>query len=218
MAKLNDEVVGLTSKDLKKEARDDMFGRIPEDGDVKDDKMDLSFDGEDALAFGDITSSTSGGEVVLKPVIGEGCGSGGGDEEKEEERSSGVDVQSMNLTPEERIGYMEVQLGALKLEVEQIKSRMTDVINTQNGMLDDRAVAEGRSVVPMAAFTKMVDSAVASGTKYGVSRRYITRYLCEEHGQIDGRYFQKKLGIVLKKKMAANEYLLSDSLFRVNKK
>ena len=134
------------------------------------------------------------------------------------ESTAGVDVQSINLTPEERIGYMEVEMAALKMEVSQIKSRMFDLIHTQNGMLDDRAAGEGRNVVTMVAFEKMVDSAVASGTKYGVSRRYITRYLCEEHCQIDGRYLQKKLGIVLKKKLASNEYLLSDSLFQINKK
>ena len=113
---------------------------------------------------------------------------------------------------------MEVQLSAMKIEVGLVKDRMVDVIRAQNDLFEHRAATEGRNVVTMAAFEKMVDSAVTSGTKYGVSRRYITRYLCEEHKQIDGRYLQKKLGIVLKKRLATNEYLLSDSLFKINKK
>ena len=124
----------------------------------------------------------------------------------------------MSVTMQKRVGYMEVQLSNLLIEVNQIKLRMIDLINTQNGMLDHQAENEGKSMVTMAAFEKMVDAAVESGSKYGVSRKYITRFLCAEHNQKDGRYLQKKLGFTLKKKLTANEYLLTKSLYTINKK
>ena len=71
----------------------------------------------------------------------------------------------MGVTMQQRIGYMEVQLGDLLIEVNQIKSRMIDLIHTQNGMLDHRAADGGRSMVTMAASEKMVDVAVESGVK-----------------------------------------------------
>ena len=71
----------------------------------------------------------------------------------------------MGVTMQQRIGYMEVQLGDLLIEVNQIKSRMIDLIHTQNGMLDHQAADGGRSMVTMAASEKMVDVAVESGVK-----------------------------------------------------
>ena len=232
MAELNDKVTGLTTNVVDEDACNDMFGRIP-DKDVNvlgDNSAASAIDGEHGVAvLSDISRSATGEECGMECVADEGRSSVDashnssscsvdGDAEGMEESSTDVCVQSVNLTTEERIGYMEVQMGALKIEVGLVKDRMVDLIAAQNDMFDHRAAIEGRSVVTMAAFEKMVDSAVTSGTKYGVSRRYITRYLCEEHGQIDGRYLQKKLGIVLKKRLANDEYLLSDSLFKINKK
>ena len=71
----------------------------------------------------------------------------------------------MGVTMQQRIWYMEVQLGDLLIEVNQIKSRMIDLIHTQNGMLDHRAANGGRSMVTMAASEKMVDVTVESGAK-----------------------------------------------------
>ena len=124
----------------------------------------------------------------------------------------------MSVTMQKRVGYMEVQLSNLLIEVNQIKLRMIDLINTQNGMLDHQAENEGKSMVTMAAFEKMVNVAVESGSKYGVSRKYIMRFLCAEHNQKDGRYLQKKFGFTLKKKLTANEYLLTKSLYTINNK
>ena len=232
MAELNNEVVGLTTNGVDEDACNDMFGRIPDkDVNVIGDKSAASaIDGEDGMAvLKDISRTVTGDESGMECVVDKGRSSVDashnssscsvdGDAEEMEESSNGVCVQSVNLTMEERIGYMEVQMSAMKIEVGLVKDRMVDVIRAQNDLFEHRAATEGRNVVTMAAFEKMVDSAVTSGTKYGVSRRYITRYLCEEHKQIDGRYLQKKLGIVLKKRLASNEYLLSDSLFKINKK
>ena len=66
-------------------------------------------------------------------------------------------------------------------------------------------------------FEKMVDEAVKSAAKYGASRKYITRFLVAEKSQQDSRYFQKKLGMILKKKLMKNEYVLVDSLYSINK-
>ena len=71
----------------------------------------------------------------------------------------------MSVTMQKRVGYMEVQLSNLLIEVNQIKLRMIDLINTQNGMLDHQAENEGKSMVTMAAFEKMVDAAVESEAK-----------------------------------------------------
>ena len=49
----------------------------------------------------------------------------------------GVNVEMphvMGVTMQQRVGYMEVQLSDLLIEVNQIKSRMIDLIHTQNGM------------------------------------------------------------------------------------
>ena len=119
---------------------------------------------------------------------------------------------------QQRIGYIEADLEKIRVEIGQIKSRMIDLINTQNGMLEHRVVNEERNVVSMADFEKMVDQAVESAAKYGASRKYITRFLVAEHGQEDSRYFQKKLGVILKKKLTKNEYVLADSLYSINKK
>ena len=92
------------------------------------------------------------------------------------------------------------------------------MIHTQNDMLDYKFENEGCTVVNAAAFPKMIDAALESGSKYGVSRKDITRFLCAEHNQKDGRYLQKKIGFILKKKLTANEYLLTKSLYTINKK
>ena len=73
-------------------------------------------------------------------------------------------------------------------------------------------------MVTAAAFEKMVDGALKSGMKYGVSRSYITRFVCAEFGQINNRYLQKKLGLLLKKKLTTKEYLLNDALYSINEK
>ena len=41
---------------------------------------------------------------------------------------------------QQRIGYIEVELEKIRVDIGQLKSRMIDLINTQNGMLDHQAV------------------------------------------------------------------------------
>ena len=144
------------------------------------------------------------GDVDVEMVVDDGVG---GEEES---------AQVMVLTTDERVECLEGQVESLKGDVEQIKSRMRDLINNQNSFVEHRAANE-KSMVSMAAFEKMIDEAIESGTKLGVSRRYITRFLVTEHGIEDNRYLQKKLGIALKKKLLLNEYLLSDSLYKMKK-
>ena len=60
-------------------------------------------------------------------------------------QAEGVNVglpHVMGVTMQQRVGYMEVQLSDLLIEVNQIKSRMIDLIHTQNGMLDHPAANE----------------------------------------------------------------------------
>ena len=52
------------------------------------------------------------------------------------------------------------------------------MIHTQNDMLDNKFENEGCTVVNAAAFPKMIDAALESGDKNGVSREYITGFLC----------------------------------------
>ena len=137
-----------------------------------------------------------------------------GDDGDEDE---GESAQAMALTTDDRVEILEGQVESLKGDVEQIKSRMRDLINNQNSFAEHRAANETKSMVSTAAFEKMMDEALESGTKLGVSRRYITRFLVTEHGIEDNRYLQKKLGIALKKKLLLNEYLLSDSLYKMMK-
>ena len=55
--------------------------------------------------------------------------------------------------------------------------------------------------------------------KNGVSRGYITGFLCGKTSQENGHYLQRKLGLILKKKLTTNEYLLiANSLYSFNKK
>ena len=121
------------------------------------------------------------------------------------------------VSMQRRIRYMEVQVEKIQLEMSAMKSRMVDLIHTQNGMLENRVVNENRNVVSAAEFEKMVDEAVRSAAKYGASRKYITRFLVAEKMQENSRYMQKKLGMTLKKKLASAEYVLVDSLYSINK-
>ena len=118
---------------------------------------------------------------------------------------------------EERVAYLEGQLRMVCVDVEKIKSRVKDVIEVQNGMTIQPG-NDGRNVVTSAEFEKMLDAAMSSGMKYGVSRSYITRFICSEYNQENSRYFQKKLGLLLKKKLMSKEYSFNDSLYSVNVK
>ena len=139
------------------------------------------------------------------------------DGESDEERGAGGFAQMQTLTVEERVGLLENEVMVLRGDVENIKSRMADLIEVQNGMTAQPG-NEGRKVVTAAEFEKMVDGALKSGTKYGVSRSYITRFISAEFGQENNKYLQKKLGLLLKKKLTTNEYLLNDALYRLNEK
>ena len=72
------------------------------------------------------------------------------------------------------------------------------MIHTQNDMLDYKFENEGCTVVNAAAFPKMIDAALESGDKNGVSREYITGFLCGKNSQEDGpseenwTYFEKE--------------------------
>ena len=219
MAEWSNEITGFTVKKMDEDAHDDVFEQIPSSGtDGVGDTETLAIGRESGLVGGV-------DEMMVAPFVMEARGdaaAAGGDESGSTSSSTmesvvdEMDMQPATLTTEMRVGYMEAQVENLKVEVGKIKSRMHDLIDTQNGMLD-KDIGLVKSVVTMAEFERMVDLAVTSGTKYGVSRRYITRFLCGEHGQVDSRYLQKKLGVVLKRKLASNEYLLSDSLFKINK-
>lgn len=141
---------------------------------------------------------------------------GGGDGACATEDESGGYAQFMGrLTLEDKVAWMENEMAVMRNDVEKIKSRMADLIEVQNGMTAQPG-SEGRSVVTAAEFGKMLDAALASGGKYGVSRTYITRFICSEYNQQSGRYFQKKLGLLLKKKLMSKEYSLNDSLYTMN--
>ena len=224
MAESSNEIIGFTIKKLDEDAHDDMLGQIPSSGtgDVGEGVDEMRAVPIVVEARGDATPAGGDPPVGEMRFVGPPVRPPGYEEDTTsssptmESVIDGMDTQPANLPMEMRVGYMEVQVETLKVEVAKIKSRMHDLIDTQNGMLD-KQVGEVKNVVTMAEFEKMVDLAVTSGTKYGVSRRYITRFLCGEHGQEDSRYLQKKLGVVLKRKLASNEYLLSDSLFKINK-
>ena len=133
------------------------------------------------------------------------------------ESSIGGFGQMQYLTTEERLAWLENELVVQRGVVEKIKSRMADLIEVQNTMTAQPG-NQGKNAVSAKEFEKMVDGALKSGTKYGVSRSYITRFLCCEFQQINNRYLQKKIGMLLKKKLATNEYLLNDSLYSFNDK
>ena len=142
----------------------------------------------------------------------------GNDGESDEERGAGGFAQMQTMTLEERVGFLENEVMLLRGDVANIKSRMADLIEVQNGMTTAHPGNEGRKVVTAAEFEKMVGDALKSGTKYGVSRSYITRFISAEFGQENNKYLQKKLGLLLKKKLSTNEYLLNDALYSLNEK
>ena len=184
-------------------AVDVKVGLLREDGvdeDIKDGHAEFDIDGP----------HSDGDEEAL----------GAADAKEELPSVEGLDAEIPNVVGvpmQRRIGWMEVQLEKVKVDIGQIKSRMIDLIHTQNGMLEHRVVNEERNVVSTVEFEKMVDEAVKSAAKYGASRKYITRFLVVEKSQQDSRYFQKKLGMILKKKLMKNEYVLVDSLYSINK-
>ena len=141
--------------------------------------------------------------------------SGACGDEKDMRTLTNAQLQYVPL--EDRVAWLENEVAVMRSDVEKMKSRMADLIEVTNGMTAQPG-NEGRSVVTAAAFEKMVDGALKSGMKYGVSRSYITRFVCAEFGQINNRYLQKKLGLLLKKKLTTKEYLLNDALYSINEK
>ena len=141
--------------------------------------------------------------------------SGACGDEKDMRTLTNAQLQYVPL--EDRVAWLENEVAVMRSDVEKMKSRMADLIEVTNGMTAQSG-NEGRSVVTAAAFEKMVDGALKSGMKYGVSRSYITRFVCAEFGQINNRYLQKKLGLLLKKKLTTKEYLLNDALYSINEK
>ena len=136
----------------------------------------------------------------------------------DDEKDIGMTNAQLQYVPlEDRVAWLENEVMVMRSDVEKMKSRMADLIEVTNGMTAQPG-NEGRSVVTAAAFEKMVDGALKSGMKYGVSRSYITRFVCAEFGQINNRYLQKKLGLLLKKKLTTKEYLLNDALYSINEK
>ena len=128
--------------------------------------------------------------------------SGACGDEKDMRNLTNAQLQYVPL--EDRVAWLENEVVVMRSDVEKMKSRMADLIEVTNGMTAQPG-NEGRSVVTAAAFEKMVDGALKSGMKYGVSRSYITRFVCAEFGQINNRYLQKKLGLLLKKKLTTKE-------------
>ena len=141
--------------------------------------------------------------------------SGACGDEKDMRTLTNAQLQYVPL--EDRVAWLENEVVVMRSDVEKMKSRMADLSEVANGMTAQPG-NEGRSVVTAAAFEKMVDGALKSGMKYGVSRSYITRFVCAEFGQINNRYLQKKLGLLLKKKLTTKEYLLNDALYSINEK
>ena len=72
------------------------------------------------------------------------------------------------------------------------------MIHTQNDMLDYKVENGGCTAVTAAAFPEMIDAALEYGAKNGVSREYITGFLCGKTSQEDGpseenwTYFEKE--------------------------
>ena len=194
---------------------DDSFGfavSAPKDEcepeeDMKDGHMEFAVDGQFRDGVDEISGAAdangqlprvAGAEMEMADAVGESM-------------QHGVSMQ-------QRVGYVEAQMEKMRLEISQIKSRMVDLIDCQNGILEHQVVSREKNVVSMLEFEKMVDEAVKSAAKYGASRKYITRFLVVEKLQEDSRYFQKKLGVVLKKKLSKNEYVLNDCLYSINYK
>ena len=199
MADSNDVLDGLKVKNLG----EDGFGCAEDDAqaDAPLECGTLAIDNDDFMCAAAVDEECTDGIVGVRGA---------------EDESMGHE-QLLTLTMEERVAYLEGQLRMVCVDVEKIKSRVKDVIEVQNGMTIQPG-NDGRNVVTSAEFEKMLDAAMSSGMKYGVSRSYITRFICSEYNQENSRYFQKKLGLLLKKKLMSKEYLFNDSLYSVNVK
>ena len=122
----------------------------------------------------------------------------------------------MGVTMQRRVGYMEVQLSDLLIEVNQIKSRMIDLIHTQNGMLDHKAANEGRMagledehmefIFGKEKHSKSVDGAFDMG---GVERGL---------PQVEGVNVEMPhvMGVTMQQRVGDVEVQLSDLLIEVN--
>ena len=219
---------------MREKKEDNMDGLTGKDGEfnVKNlDTVDFAGDGNDdaplpcgTLAIDDDVG-TGGDEVGTGE---DDVGTGDGDAEMKsdadddgalggEDDAGGFAQKLYKLTTEERLAWFENEVMVMRADVAKIKSRMADLIEVQNGMTAQPGNG-GRNVVTAQEFEKMVDGALKSGMKYGVSRSYITRFLCLEYGQINNRYLQKKIGLLLKKKLTTKEYLLNDALYSINDK
>ena len=166
-----------------------------------DDDVDT---GDDDVGMGD-------GDAEMKSGADNDGALGGEDDARE------LAQKLYKLTMEERLAWFENEVMVMRADVAKIKSRMADLIEVQNGMTAQPGNG-GRNVVTAKEFEAMVDGALKSGMKYGVSRSYITRFLCLEFGQINNRYLQKKIGLLLKKKLTTKEYSLNDALYSINDK
>ena len=195
---------------------------------LKDADDGFAVNNLDAVDFGgtqDADAPLPCGTLPIDDDVGADVDDAGMTSDTDDSGACGDEKDMRNLTNaqlqyvplEDRVAWLENEVVVMRSDVEKMKSRMADLIEVTNGMTAQPG-NEGRSVVTAAAFEKMVDGALKSGMKYGVSRSYITRFVCAEFGQINNRYLQKKLGLLLKKKLTTKEYLLNDALYSINEK
>ena len=97
----------------------------------------------------------------------------------------------------------------LETRVYNLEMKVSSMVNH----LNDVGLEKKRDVVVSAEFERMVDEALAGGHYLGCSKMFIMRFLAEHYKQNESRYVQRKLNVLLKKKVENGEYKLRKNLY-----
>ena len=124
---------------------------------------------------------------------------------------SGSNMGVSHVSMEERMDMLEQKLESLYGAMSEIRERLTELINRSNSDLEENA--SKRDVITASRFEGFVDQAILAGHEIGVGRSFIQEYLLRTFSIQPSKYVQRRLGAVLRRRVASGAYKLENNLY-----
>ena len=125
----------------------------------------------------------------------------------------GMEVSCLSIG--ERLDEIDAKLESIYEGMMVFKERLSDLIAMNNSAMDEHKTR--KDIVSAQQFENFVDQAILDGHEIGVGRSFIQQYLTRMFSLQPSKYLQRRLGSVLRRRVADQTYFLENNLYRYNK-
>lgn len=125
----------------------------------------------------------------------------------------GMEVPCLSIG--ERLDEIDAKLESIYEGMMVFKERLSDLIATNNSAMEEPKTR--KDIVSAQQFETFVDQAILDGHEIGVGRSFIQQYLTRMFSLQPSKYLQRRLGSVLRRRVADQTYFLENNLYRYNK-